>query len=87
MERAERIILLSLGLLFEALLVPVLVIMLALTLFTAAQRFVKVWRAAGQGRPVPARPSRRNPRRRTRTSRPSVAERRENWRRRNDRRR
>ena len=87
MERAERIILLSLGLLFEALLVPVLVIMLALTMFTAAQRFVKVWRAAGQDRPVAARASRRNPRRRTRASRPTVAERRENWRRRNDRRR
>jgi CDP-diacylglycerol--glycerol-3-phosphate 3-phosphatidyltransferase len=86
MERAERIILLSLGLLFEALLVPVLVIMLALTLFTAAQRFVKVWRQAGQGRPVSAtRTLRRNPRRRTRSTRPTVAERRENWRRRHDR--
>jgi CDP-diacylglycerol--glycerol-3-phosphate 3-phosphatidyltransferase len=87
MERAERIILLSLGLLFEALLVPVLVIMLALTLFTAAQRFVKVWGQAGQDRPVRSRTTRRVPRRRTRATRPTVAERRENWRRRNDRRR
>lgn len=87
MERAERIILLSLGLLFEALLVPVLVIMLALTLFTAAQRFVKVWRQAGLERPVNVRATRRNPRRRTRPTRPTVAERRENWRRRTDRRR
>jgi CDP-diacylglycerol--glycerol-3-phosphate 3-phosphatidyltransferase len=53
MERAERIILLGLGLLFEALLVPVLWIMLVLTLVTAGQRFVKVWRQASQERPAP----------------------------------
>jgi CDP-diacylglycerol---glycerol-3-phosphate 3-phosphatidyltransferase len=76
MERAERIILLALGLLFDVLLVPVLVIMLVLTVFTAAQRFFKVWNQASQERPVRPR-ARRTPRRR---SGPSVAERREAWR-------
>ena len=52
MERAERIVLLGLGLLFEALLVPVLWLMLALTLVTAVQRFVKVWRQASRERPA-----------------------------------
>ncbi|HEX2698577.1 MAG TPA: CDP-alcohol phosphatidyltransferase family protein [Acidimicrobiales bacterium] len=46
MERAERIIALCFGLFVSALLVPVLWIMLVLTLATAAQRFVKVWRQA-----------------------------------------
>ncbi|MBI1843193.1 MAG: CDP-alcohol phosphatidyltransferase family protein [Actinobacteria bacterium] len=55
MERAERLILLGFGLLFDSLLVPVLWIMLVLTLLTAGQRFAKVWRQAG--RPVPAPPS------------------------------
>ena len=45
MERAERIIALCFGLAF-GLLVPVLWLMLALTLVTAVQRFVKVWRQA-----------------------------------------
>jgi hypothetical protein len=55
----------------------VLVVMLVLTVFTAVQRFAKVWAQASQERPVPAR-SRRIPRRRT--SRRTVAERREAWR-------
>jgi CDP-diacylglycerol---glycerol-3-phosphate 3-phosphatidyltransferase len=46
MERAERIILLCLGLLFDWLLVPVLWVMLGLTVLTAVQRFVKVWQQA-----------------------------------------
>jgi len=46
MERAERIILLCLGLLFDNLLVPILWIMLVLTSITAVQRFVKVWKQA-----------------------------------------
>ncbi|MGI9118701.1 MAG: CDP-alcohol phosphatidyltransferase family protein [Acidimicrobiales bacterium] len=46
MERAERIMALGLGLLFDWALVPVLWIMLVLTAFTAAQRFAKVWRQA-----------------------------------------
>jgi CDP-diacylglycerol---glycerol-3-phosphate 3-phosphatidyltransferase len=46
MERAERLLFLGFGLLFESLLIPVLWLMLGLTLFTAGQRFVKVWRQA-----------------------------------------
>lgn len=46
MERAERIILLCLGLLFEPLLIPILWVMLVLTVITAVQRFVKVWKQA-----------------------------------------
>ena len=53
MERAERVVLLCIGLLFEPLLVPVLWLMLALTAITAGQRFVKVWRQA-QVAPVTA---------------------------------
>ena len=78
MERAERIILLAIGLLFEGLLVVVLAAMLALTLFTAVQRFIKVWQQASVERPIPARTNRRTPRRRT--PRPTVADRRAAWR-------
>ncbi|MGH9132676.1 MAG: CDP-alcohol phosphatidyltransferase family protein [Ilumatobacteraceae bacterium] len=46
MERAERIVLLCIGLLFDVLLIPILWVMLALTCVTAVQRFVKVWRQA-----------------------------------------
>jgi CDP-diacylglycerol--glycerol-3-phosphate 3-phosphatidyltransferase len=46
MERAERIVLLGIGLVFSALLIPVLWAMLVLTLATAVQRFVMVWRQA-----------------------------------------
>ena len=57
MERAERIMFLAFGLLFESLLVPVLWAMLALSLLTAGQRFVKVWRQASapQVQPLAAR--------------------------------
>ncbi len=58
MERAERIVVLCVGLAFSFLLIPLLWLMLALTVATAVQRFVKVWRqanAAGQG---PARTER-----------------------------
>lgn len=54
MERAERIIALGVGLLFESLLVPILWLMLALTLLTAVQRFAKVWRQASAPRPAAA---------------------------------
>ena len=53
MERAERIILLCFGLLFDSLLVPILWVMLVLTTVTAVQRFVKVWRQASAERPGP----------------------------------
>jgi len=73
MERAERIILLCLGLLIEPLLIPILWIMFALTCVTAVQRFVKVWKQAGVA-PVTAakiemRRSRRQSRRVVRTER------------------
>ncbi|HSH22967.1 MAG TPA: CDP-alcohol phosphatidyltransferase family protein, partial [Acidimicrobiales bacterium] len=54
MERAERIVVLGLGLLFDWALIPVLWVMLALTAFTAGQRFVKVWRQASAPVPRPA---------------------------------
>ena len=73
MERAERIIALCLGLLFEPLLIGVLWAMLALTLLTAVQRFVKIWKQAAVA-PITAakiemRRSRRQSRRVVRTER------------------
>lgn len=67
MERAERLIALGLGLLFQSLLIPILWIMLGLTLLTAAQRFAKVWRQASAE--VPARPALRDRRARRTTDR------------------
>ena len=46
MERAERFIVLALGLLISDILIPVLWVMLILTLITAIQRFIKVWKQA-----------------------------------------
>jgi len=79
MERAERIIVLGVGLLFDSMLIPVLWLMLSATLVTAIQRFVKVWRQASVARPVAppsrwtarraARPTERAWRRRVRSSR------------------
>ncbi len=66
MERAERFIVLAFGLLFNEILIGVLWVMLALTIVTAAQRFVKVWRQASDDRPLT--PSRRRQRRRPRRS-------------------
>lgn len=66
MERAERLILLGFGLLFNVLLIWVLWVMLALTLVTAVQRFVKVWRQAGSA--PKARPARWQSRRTSRAS-------------------
>ena len=63
MERAERVILLGLGLLFPVLLIPILWVMLVLTIVTAIQRFAKVWSQASQERPTVA-PTRRASRRR-----------------------
>jgi CDP-diacylglycerol--glycerol-3-phosphate 3-phosphatidyltransferase len=51
MERAERMVLLGVGLMFHVL-VPVLWIMVVLMTFTAVQRFVMVWRQASE-RPEP----------------------------------
>ena len=47
MERAERFVFLAVGLAFDVL-VPMLWVMLALTAFTAFQRFVRVYRQAGR---------------------------------------
>jgi CDP-diacylglycerol--glycerol-3-phosphate 3-phosphatidyltransferase len=79
MERAERIIALGIGLLFDSVLIGVLWLMLALTLVTAVQRFVKVWQQASAPRPTPqlsrwqarraARPTERAWSRRQRASR------------------
>ncbi len=46
MERAERVILLCIGLLFDSILVPILWVMLVLTAATAIQRFIGVWNQA-----------------------------------------
>lgn len=73
MERAERIILLCIGLLFPVILVAVMWVMLALVTLTAVQRFIKVWKQAAVA-PVTAakiemRRSRRQSRRSARQSR------------------
>ena len=54
MERAERFIVLGFGLLFDEILIWVLWVMLALTVVTAIQRFVKVWRQATDAVPESA---------------------------------
>lgn len=64
MERAERLVLLGFALLFDSLLIPVLWVMLVLTLITAGQRFVKVWKQASATVPQAA-PIDRDRRRRT----------------------
>lgn len=53
MERAERLLLLSVGLAFD-ILVPVLWIMVVLLGVTAVHRFAKVWRQASPERPARA---------------------------------
>ncbi len=55
MERAERMIAIGLGLLFSFVMIPLLWLMLGLTLLTAVQRFVMVWRQASAT--VPGRPA------------------------------
>jgi CDP-diacylglycerol---glycerol-3-phosphate 3-phosphatidyltransferase len=79
MERAERIIALGVGLLFDSILIPILWLMLGLTLVTAVQRFARVWKQASAPKPAPqvsrwrarraARPTERALRRRARTLR------------------
>jgi len=69
MERAERMILLGLGMAFTGVLVPALWLMLALTLVTAGHRFVMVWRQASASAPKRAVADR--PRNRWRGWRPS----------------
>jgi CDP-diacylglycerol--glycerol-3-phosphate 3-phosphatidyltransferase len=52
MERAERVIVLCVGLAFPVLLVPALWVLLVGTSVTAVQRFVLVWRQATAAQPV-----------------------------------
>ncbi len=51
-ERAERFILLAIGLLFEPLLLVVLAVIIMLNAITASQRFVKVWNQATRQAPT-----------------------------------
>ncbi|MEY4361175.1 MAG: hypothetical protein RL391_481 [Actinomycetota bacterium] len=73
MERAERIILLCIGLLFPPILVVVMWVMLALVTLTAIQRFMKVWKQAAvaplTAAKIELRKSRRQSRRTARQSR------------------
>jgi CDP-diacylglycerol--glycerol-3-phosphate 3-phosphatidyltransferase len=55
MERAERFIVLAIGLLFSEALIVILWIMLVLSTFTALQRFVKVWKQASAVRETSTR--------------------------------
>lgn len=55
MERAERFVLVGLGLAYSSLLVPILWVMLVLTSLTAIGRFRRVWLSAD--RPAPAAPT------------------------------
>ncbi len=66
MERAERIIALCIGLAFDVLLIPILWVTLGLTLITAIQRFVKVWRQAAVAPITAAKIELRRSRRETR---------------------
>lgn len=66
MERAERVILLCFGLLFDNLLVWVMWLMLVLVTITAVQRFIKVWRQAAVAPVVAARIEQRRSRRQSR---------------------
>jgi CDP-diacylglycerol--glycerol-3-phosphate 3-phosphatidyltransferase len=76
MERAERIVALAIGLLFSVLLIPMLFLMLALTVFTAVQRFMKVWHQASVDRQTPRQTLRRERRARRRATRLTTANRR-----------
>ena len=85
MERAERLIVLGVGLLFKPLFVWVLWLMLALTTYTAVTRFIKVWRQASD-RPVPPATQRRRTRRRRTRSVANLRQRAETRRRRSSQR-
>ena len=66
MERAERIILLCLGLLFPVAHIPIMWVMLVLVTVTAVQRFVKVWKQAAVAPITAARIEKRRTRRQSR---------------------
>lgn len=67
MERAERIIVLALGLLFSQFLIPVLWLMLVGTAITAVTRFMKVWEQATDSVPLLANRSAERQRARARS--------------------
>jgi CDP-diacylglycerol--glycerol-3-phosphate 3-phosphatidyltransferase len=79
MERAERLVALMFGLLFDSLLVPVLWVMLVLSAVTAVQRFVRVWQQASAPRPVTASATSRWRSRRTVRTTERLKVRRERW--------
>jgi hypothetical protein len=54
MERAERLILLGVGLIAAPIFIPVLWIMLVLTAMTASGRFWRVWQVAARPAPSPS---------------------------------
>jgi CDP-diacylglycerol--glycerol-3-phosphate 3-phosphatidyltransferase len=58
MERAERMILLGVGLLAKSIFLPILWVMLALTAMTAAGRFWRVWQIAASPEPPLIQPGR-----------------------------
>jgi CDP-diacylglycerol---glycerol-3-phosphate 3-phosphatidyltransferase len=64
-ERAERVILLALGLLFSQYLVWFVALILVLNVITAGQRFVKVWRQGTDEAPALSDRRRRRSRRTT----------------------
>lgn len=70
-ERAERFIILGLGLLFGSILGWTLALMFVLNVVTASQRFVAVWRQASATKPATPRTQRR----RRSVGDPSAAER------------
>lgn len=53
MERAERLIAVGFALVWHVTLVPALFVILGLCIWTASQRFLKVWRQASAERPLP----------------------------------
>lgn len=67
MERAERLIMLGIGLLFNQFLIPILWVMLAGTTLTAITRFTKVWKQATASVPVLANRSQERSRARARS--------------------
>lgn len=69
MERAERLIAIGLALLFQPAMIVILWVMLVLSVFTALQRFAKVWRQASTTVPVSPTAARARARRQTRMSR------------------
>ena len=79
MERAERLIALGFGILFDSLLVVTLWVMLVLTAFTAVQRFVNVWRQASAPAPASVTASQRWRARRAARTTERVKVRRERW--------